>query len=210
MPAALVEPVRLTSMPDGAQAYERVVSDPLALRALAHPIRQQLLGLVGREGTLTGAEAARQLDISQALASHHLRQLAKYGFVEPAEADDQRARPWRVTATSTYLRPEIAEGREASDVLQRMAVDQTVQEFHAWQQRRSELGDDWVEPTDIANGLLYLTASELAELRTGIDGLLEPLVARRRIGHHGDRPSDAEPVSFLFLAVPIPRTESGG
>lgn len=197
-------------MSEEPQAYERVVSDPLVLRALAHPIRQQLLGLVGREGTITGAEAARQLDISQALASHHLRQLAKYGFVEPAEADDHRARPWQVTSTSTYLRPEVAEGREASDVLQRMAVERAVQEFINWQHRRAELGNDWVEPTDIANGLLYLTAAELAELRAGLDALIEPLVARRRVGQHADRPPDAEPVSFLFLAIPIPRTEHGG
>jgi DNA-binding transcriptional ArsR family regulator len=197
-------------MSEEPQAYERVVSDPLVLRALAHPIRQQLLGLVGREGTITGAEAARQLDISQALASHHLRQLAKYGFVEPAEAGDHRARPWQVTSTSTYLRPEVAEGREASDVLQRMAVERAVQEFINWQQRRAELGNDWVEPTDIANGLLYLTAAELAELRAGLDALIEPLVARRRVGQHADRPPDAEPVSFLFLAIPIPRTEHGG
>lgn len=197
-------------MSEEPKAYERVVSDPLVLRALAHPIRQQLLGLVGREGTITGAEAARQLDISQALASHHLRQLAKYGFVEPAEAGDHRARPWQVTSTSTYLRPEVAEGREASDVLQRMALERAVQEFINWQQRRAELGNDWVEPTDIANGLLYLTAAELAELRAGLDALIEPLVARRRIGQHADRPPDAEPVSFLFLAIPIPRTEHGG
>jgi len=197
-------------MSEEPKAYERVVSDPLVLRALAHPIRQQLLGLVGREGTITGAEAARQLDISQALASHHLRQLAKYGFVKPAEAGDHRARPWQVTSTSTYLRPEVAEGREASDVLQRMALERAVQEFINWQQRRAELGNDWVEPTDIANGLLYLTAAELAELRAGLDALIEPLVARRRIGQHADRPPDAEPVSFLFLAIPIPRTEHGG
>nr|BFF18029.1 hypothetical protein GCM10025730_15500 [Promicromonospora thailandica] len=31
------------------------------------------LQLVGREGTITGTEAARQLGISQALASRHLR-----------------------------------------------------------------------------------------------------------------------------------------
>ena len=88
-------------------------------------------------------------------------------------------------------------GSEASDVLQRMAVERAVQEFINWQQRRAELGNDWVEPTDIANGLLYLTAAELAELRAGLDALIEPLVARRRVGQHADRPPDAEPVSFL-------------
>lgn len=192
------------------ETYARVVSDPMALRALAHPIRQQLLELVGREGTLTGAEAARQLDISQALASHHLRQLAKYGFVEPAEAGDHRARPWRVTSTSTYLRPEVAEGRDASDVLQQMAAERAVQDLHDWHSRRSEVGPEWVEPTDISTGLLYLTADELTDLRAELDALIKPLAARRRIGQHADRPADAEPVSFLIMTVPVPRTEHGG
>ena len=69
-------------------AGRRVIGDPLALRALAHPLRLKLHALVGREGSITAAEAARQLGVSQALASHHLRQLAKYGYVEPAEAGD--------------------------------------------------------------------------------------------------------------------------
>ena len=71
----------------------RVVGDALALRALAHPLRLKLHALVGREGSITAAEAARQFGVSQALASHHLRQLAKYGYVEPAEAGDNRERP---------------------------------------------------------------------------------------------------------------------
>src|SRR3954469_15555613 len=91
----------------------RVIADPLALRALAHPLRLKLHALVGREGTVTAAEAARQLGVSQALASHHLRQLAKYGYVEPADAGDNRERPWRVTHTSsTFEQNEESEALE--------------------------------------------------------------------------------------------------
>lgn len=46
-----------------------------AIRALAHPTRLSLYLLVGRDGPVTAADAARQLDISQALASHHLREI---------------------------------------------------------------------------------------------------------------------------------------
>ena len=76
----------------------RVIGDPLALRALAHPLRLKLHALVGREGSITAAEAARQLGVSQALASHHLRQLAKYGYVEEAEGGTGRRRPWKRVA----------------------------------------------------------------------------------------------------------------
>src|SRR6266508_5249556 len=78
----------------------RILDDPVVIRALAHPLRLKLHALVGRDGPTTAAEAARQLGISQALASHHLHQLARYGFVEPAPAADGRERPWRITATS--------------------------------------------------------------------------------------------------------------
>ncbi len=67
----------------------------MAIRALAHPLRAELQGLLLREGAMTAAQAARRLGISQALASHHLRQLARYDFVEPAEGKDHRERPWR-------------------------------------------------------------------------------------------------------------------
>jgi DNA-binding transcriptional ArsR family regulator len=197
-------------MPSERIAAERTVSDPVALRALAHPIRLQLVELVGREGSITGAEAARQLGISQALASHHLRQLAKYGFVEPADAADHRARPWRVTSTSTRFAPEEGEGRQANDLLQRLILERAFGELESWQQRRDQLDERWSDLTDLSNGLIYLTLDDLAQLRAAFAALIEPLVENRRVGEHDSRPDDAEPVSFTFLTIPVPRTEHGG
>src|SRR3954468_1090726 len=82
----------------------RLLDDPLAIRALAHPLRLELQAIVGRAGRITAADAAREVGISQALASHHLRQLAKYGFVEQVEGNDNRSRPWGLTATSQTWR----------------------------------------------------------------------------------------------------------
>src|SRR3954465_10880437 len=82
---------------------QRILDDPVTIRALAHPLRIKLHELVGRQGPTTAAQAARELGVSQALASHHLRQLAKYGFVEPAERGNNRDHPWRVTTTSQIL-----------------------------------------------------------------------------------------------------------
>ena len=56
--------------------------DPRALRALAHPLRIQLLGLLRREGPLTASEAGRRLDESSGITSYHLRQLERFGLVE--------------------------------------------------------------------------------------------------------------------------------
>ncbi len=66
----------------------------------------------------------RELGISHGLASHHLRQLAKYGFVEQVKGKDHRERPWRMVATSyNWSRArDTAEGSVAVDVLEQMTA----------------------------------------------------------------------------------------
>ncbi|HEY7432789.1 MAG TPA: helix-turn-helix domain-containing protein [Streptosporangiaceae bacterium] len=59
------------------------------LRAWAHPLRLRILSLV--TGTaMSAAELARELGVSQALASYHLRQLADANVVELAEERTHR------------------------------------------------------------------------------------------------------------------------
>src|SRR5690606_9463113 len=88
----------LTSqMPKRTLASVRM-TDPTTLRALAHPLRLDLIELLGTIGPATAAACARHLGVSQASASFHLRQLEAYGFAERAPATgDRRERPWRVT-----------------------------------------------------------------------------------------------------------------
>ncbi|WP_433203875.1 ArsR/SmtB family transcription factor [Dactylosporangium sp. CS-047395] len=54
------------------------------LRALAHPLRLRMLNLMW-PGPMSAAELARELAVSHALASQHLRKLAAAGLVELAE-----------------------------------------------------------------------------------------------------------------------------
>ena len=63
---------------------------------LAHPVRAELLDLVRERGTLTSTEAARRLGHSSGLCSFHLRQLARYGYLEEADHGRGRVRPWRL------------------------------------------------------------------------------------------------------------------
>src|SRR3954463_4321519 len=73
----------------------REVSDPMAMRALAHPVRLALIEALADAGTLTATEAGERVGESPANASFHLRQLAKSGFVEEAGAQGRR-RPWKL------------------------------------------------------------------------------------------------------------------
>src|SRR3954451_10322381 len=73
------------------------IDDPRVLRAIAHPMRQRVLGELVAAGHLRAADVADVLGIPANQASFHLRQLAKYGLVEPAPelARDGRDRVWK-------------------------------------------------------------------------------------------------------------------
>ncbi|MEO7981750.1 MAG: winged helix-turn-helix domain-containing protein [Sporichthyaceae bacterium] len=75
------------------------VSDPLALRALAHPLRVRLLRLVREHRPVTNAELAALVGESTANVSYHLSVLARHGFVEPdpTPGATRRHKPWRTT-----------------------------------------------------------------------------------------------------------------
>ena len=189
----------------------RILDDPVAIRALAHPLRIKLHELVGRQGPTTAAQAARQLGVSQALASHHLRQLAKYGFVEPADTTSHRDHPWRVTFTSHSLpRAGEDEASAAVDVLDRVVAERGIEHLVAWQSRRDEYDPRWQRHAGVGQSLVYLTVEEFAELHRALDALIIPLVERRRLGDRAARPADAQPVNLTLISVPVEPTASGG
>ncbi len=76
----------------------RPVHDPIVLRAIAHPVRNRILGELSAQGALRAADLSQELGIPANQASFHLRQLAKYGLVEEAvgEGRDRRDRVWRL------------------------------------------------------------------------------------------------------------------
>lgn len=59
------------------------------LRASAHPVRLRMMSML-TGAPMSAAELARELDITQANASYHLRTLAKAGQVEVAETESVR------------------------------------------------------------------------------------------------------------------------
>lgn len=65
-----------------------------ALRALAHPLRLQLLRIAASEGSVTSTSASVHTGETRANCSFHLRLLGKYGFLAPGPGRDRRERPW--------------------------------------------------------------------------------------------------------------------
>ena len=173
----------------------RLIDDPLSVRALAHPLRLRLRSIVGHAGQLTAADAARELGISHALASHHLRQLAKYGFVEQVGGADRRERPWRLVDTSYTVA-----GTDAS-VLEEVIAEQALEELAGWHERREDFAEGWRESAGLGRSTLYLTESELVELTGAMDRLLLEWAQKRPpeeiLAYYGSWP-DARPLQPIM------------
>src|SRR5579875_3842898 len=90
---------------DVGRERRRRVDDPRALRALAHPLRLQILDRLMSFGEQTAAQCAEAIGSTASNCSYHLRALARVGLVERASSADRRERPWRATATGLQFGP---------------------------------------------------------------------------------------------------------
>ena len=186
--------------------------DAHALRALAHPTRLKLVGLLRLRGPLTATQAARELGETPQRCTFHLGQLAKYGLVEEAGGGRGRERPWRATASFTSW-PNVMTEQEAAtagQLLEAVVVEQHFEAVMGWVKRKDEEPREWQEAAQLNDVALYLTAGELGELGRDIWSLFEPYLARAERAE--SRPEGARPVTVLNLAFPWqqPKEEAGG
>ncbi len=92
-----------------------ITPDIAGLRALSHPVRLRMLGLLRSEGPATATMLADRLDLNTGATSYHLRQLAQHGFIEEdTERGNARDRWWRAAHAST--RTEFRGDADDSDV----------------------------------------------------------------------------------------------
>lgn len=180
------------------------LTDPRALRALAHPVRMDLMGLLRRGEPLTATQAGEELGESAASCSFHLRQLAKYGLVEEAGGGRGRERPWQATAISTEwaARGPDEETDAAGALLSRVVVERHLRNAIEWLERRDSEDPQWVDAAPINDVLVYMTVEELQELDEKFRALIEPYLQRLE---RSEPPAEgARLVSVISLAFPGP------
>ncbi len=188
----------------GEQQRTVQLTEPRALRALAHPIRLELISQLRSGGPLTATQAGERIGESAASCSFHLRQLAKYGLVEEAGGGRGRERPWRATAISTEwaARGSDDESDAAGAMLTRLVVERYFQSAVEWLERRDREDPEWVDAAGMSDALVYMTAEELRQFDRGIRALLEPYLKRLE---ERERPQPgARPVNVIGLTFPFP------
>ena len=141
--------------------------DPLALRALAHPLRWQLLDLIASEGSATATRCAQVLGESVASCSYHLGMLAKYGYAELVPDQPGKEKPWRVTSMRQDL---SAEGLDESRALAAQAAIEAFLDYEVAKikdrLRRQDLEpEEWRDASHLLGSSTWVTAVELQEIK---------------------------------------------
>jgi DNA-binding MarR family transcriptional regulator len=183
----------------------RELSDIDALKALAHPLRQQMLTRLERHGPATSADLAAELGADRGATSYHLRRLDRFGFIEEDHARSAgRRKYWRSVPQDVRLprRPTTPEAETVTREIFRQWHDRADRTLTAF------LADVMADPdafgefgTAALNSLggTTLTAAELAEFAEEYIALL---------GRWHREPDQASPgsrhITVLFNAFPTP------
>lgn len=179
------------------------LTDPRALRAVAHPLRLRLIGLLRSDGPLTATQAGKRLGESAPSCWFHLRQLAKYGLVEEAAGGHGRERPWKATAQITKLAkvPSTPEMAAATELFESVLAEDYFESLMRWIAGQPDEPPEWLDAAAFGDSVLYVTAPELAELKAQVRALVDPYV--NRTAERSLRPPDSRMVTFLHLAFPL-------
>lgn len=178
----------------------RRVTDVDALKALAHPLRVSLLHHLLAVGPRTASECAEAVGSSASNCSWHLRQLAKWGFVERTEAGDGRERPWRATSVGFDVGgfDEDPEVRSQQDALIALHLNEDNRLAQRFLDRQHELPREWLDAAGLHGYTVNVTAEELTGLLGMIDDILRPYLVPVR----DDAPEGALPAHVGIRAFP--------
>jgi DNA-binding transcriptional ArsR family regulator len=204
---AAITPPPPESAPEDPQI--RKITDARTLRALAHPVRIALFEELALGGAMTATQVGERIGESATTCSFHLRQLAKYGFVEEAGGGRGRERPWRQTydGMSWRTRVEDPQASQAAEALDRVWLDRSLNRAQHSLTSMAKWPKVLENALGATNSRLYVTAEEAAELYTEIHQVFQRLLGpRHRYADRRDpslRPADAMPVEFVLMAYPV-------
>ena len=177
---------------------------PRALRALAHPLRWQLIDLIGSETTATATRCAEVLGQSVASCSYHLGILGKYGYIELVPGQAGKEKPWRLASRQQNLDPSGLdnEGALAAEAAAEAFLDH---ELARVKQRLRSLGlepEPWRAASLLIGNTTWMTAQELHDITDQLKQLL--LTHTERDTDPASRPPGSREVRLFAVATVAP------
>jgi len=206
--AAAVAPVTNGEPGDSGLASQSLpgrVVDFESLKALAHPLRIQIIDTLSVYGSFTATGLAERLGESSGATSYHLRQLEKHGFVqEDLEKGTGRERWWERVPGGISITPatfrESPAARTASETVTRewrRSHNALLEDFE--RNALDQLAPAWLDASTQSAASMYLTVEQLAELSAE----METLVTRYADAYRRQRVPGSRPVQVQYNTFPV-------
>lgn len=169
----------------------RVLNDLEAMRAVANPLRLEILEMLREHETLTASQCAQLLGTTPKSCSYHLHVLARSQLVEEVAHGDRRERPWRLTYDIAET-PEEGSGEmsEAVDNLLRLSIEHNFRALIKYIATRQAESEAWQNAAAATGRIVRFTADELRHWAADVEEVTrehtrrarsEPNEGRRRV-----------------------------
>ena len=178
---------------------EVVITDPQAIRALAHPARLAVLdALNSREMTATAC--AELTGLTPSAMSYHLRALEKWGIVERAEGTgDGRVRPWRLRGEGLRIETENLDGSQAADqMLSDALLDSERRNWRTYTSGRDREPAEWDRAAEWSDASVWMTVEEAQQLTEQVAAFIGSCR-----GPRDQRPADVRRVRVSYKLIPL-------
>ncbi len=155
-----------------------ITPSPQALKALTHPTRLRMLGMLRIDGPATATTLAARLGLNTGATSYHLRQLAQAGFVvDDHERGNARDRWWQAAHQSTTtdsLAPADPDDRETLEAYLQSVVVVMTQTLQRSVEELPLLPAAWGDATTYSDWVVRLSPARAKAL---VERLAEVLSA---------------------------------
>jgi DNA-binding transcriptional ArsR family regulator len=156
-------------------ATRRLEMDAPALKALAHPMRVQILRILQLRKRASVTSLADELGETTGATSYHLRQLARHGFVEEFEPDEpgekragRKQRWWRMAVDQIHVTGfdfmAREDTREAAAFLLREYQADRSRRLANWFATATQWPTEWQNASSDMDGLLELSPKQTRAL----------------------------------------------
>ena len=177
-----------------------VLREVLAIKALAHPARLQLLDMLDDMQPLTATGAAEQIGLSTSAVSYHLRELARYGLVVETPGDDGRERRWKGVRGWAIDADEPRLAAAATSAVAGSALDRTQRDTAVYLAQADREPEDWRDIAMITTTNTWLTMEEARELFETVERFLKRTREDDRTPE--DHPAAARRMRISFVMLP--------
>jgi DNA-binding transcriptional ArsR family regulator len=186
------------------------ISDPQAIRALAHEARLTVLEeLFASQSTRTATELASRCNLTPSAMSYHLRALEKYGYVIRAASEgDGRERRWKAAGDQLVL-GSLTDSASAKNAYLNVQLNAFRDRLSAEIARRDEERKAGTVPDAdrapvLTTGMVFLSTAQRKEFIARVYDLVYEYEA---LAEPEERGVDGERLYYLLSFLPEIRTD---